>query len=218
MEEVQGRKETRTTTESETRNQRRTAYSQGSRRKAINERNTIESLGVQQQGTLHRSTSQGCWGRDGAKEPATFQEERGPTRGTSQHANFGEEEAAPLQITKRWEDADKARSMNTMEDADNGGGMNKKEDANNRGGANKEEDADNGGSTGKEGDADNNRVGDAEAEEDCVQPREKEEGNQREEHNREPWRPTAGNTTSEHILRPLGKRRCEGTCHVPRET
>ncbi|KAJ1091904.1 hypothetical protein NDU88_005018 [Pleurodeles waltl] len=112
--------------------------------------------------------------------------------GTSQHADSGEEEA-PLQITKRREDAD------------------------NEGGADKEEDVDNEGGAEKEGDADNSRVGDAEAEEACIQLSEQKEGNRRGKHSGEPWRSVAGNTTSEHISRLLGERRCEGAGHVPGE-
>ncbi|KAJ1091227.1 hypothetical protein NDU88_004354 [Pleurodeles waltl] len=74
-----------------------------------------------------------------------------------------------------------------------------------RGGWNKEEDADNGGGVEMEGDAGNNREGSAEAEEDCIHPREQEEGNRREEHNRELWHLMASNTTSDHISSPLGE-------------
>ncbi|KAJ1118637.1 hypothetical protein NDU88_006826 [Pleurodeles waltl] len=80
---------------------------------------------------------------------------------------------------------------------------------------NKEEDVDNEGGAEKEGDTDNSRDGDAEANEDCIQLSEQKEGNRRDEHNGEPWRPTAVNTTLEHISRPLGERRCIEASHVP---
>ncbi|KAJ1108855.1 hypothetical protein NDU88_006225 [Pleurodeles waltl] len=136
-------------------------------------------------------------------------------QGHVQHADSREEKAAPIQLTKCREDEDEARGVNTKEDADNRYRVNTKEDADNRGGMNKEEDADNGGGEEKEEVADNSRDGDTEAEEDCIQLREQEEGNQREEHNREPWRPTAGNTTSKNISRPLGERQCKGAGHIP---